>query len=206
MDNHVNLIRAHAEEPARLDDLETFVHHGGGIDGDAVAHFPVGMGEGLFGSYGFELREGRFAKWPAAGGENETAHFAVRSTAKALMDGVVLAVHGQKFFAGFFCRSHNKFAGGDQDFFIGERDGFSKLHGFVSGFETDDADGSGNHDVRLGVSSDGEHSLAAVMNGGKPRNSFSAQQRREFVGFFSVGYGDKLGAMTSDLAGEFFEV
>ena len=48
MDDNVDLVGADTEEPAGFDDLEAFVHHGGGINGDAVAHAPVGMGEGLF--------------------------------------------------------------------------------------------------------------------------------------------------------------
>ena len=35
------------EEAAGLDDLEALVHHGGGVDGDALAHDPGGVLEGL---------------------------------------------------------------------------------------------------------------------------------------------------------------
>ena len=47
MNDDVDLVGAHVEEPAGFNDLEALVHHGGGVDGDAVAHFPVGMSESL---------------------------------------------------------------------------------------------------------------------------------------------------------------
>ena len=73
MDDDIDLVGTDVEKPAGLDDLETFVHHGGGIDGDAVAHAPVGMREGLLGSDGAELAERRFAEGAAGGGEDRGA-------------------------------------------------------------------------------------------------------------------------------------
>ncbi len=75
MDKDVDLIGADAEKPASLDDLKTLVHHGGGIDGDAVAHTPVGMSEGLGRSDGLEGLEGRFAEGAAGSGEDDAADF-----------------------------------------------------------------------------------------------------------------------------------
>src|SRR5271169_29070 len=77
MDDDVDLIGAHSEQPAGFDDLETFVHHGGGIDGDAVAHLPVRMRKGLFCRDARELREGRFAERAAGRGEDQAANFVV---------------------------------------------------------------------------------------------------------------------------------
>ena len=77
MDDDVDLVGSDAEEPAGFDDFETLIHHGGGIDGDAVAHFPVGVGEGLIDGDVGELVDGRFAEWAAGGGEDDSAHFRV---------------------------------------------------------------------------------------------------------------------------------
>jgi len=42
MHDHLHLLGRHVEEPAGLDDLETLVHQGGGVDGDLGAIFHVG--------------------------------------------------------------------------------------------------------------------------------------------------------------------
>jgi len=44
-----DLGRRHVEKAAGFDDLQSFVEHGGGVDGDAAAHDPGGMLEGLLG-------------------------------------------------------------------------------------------------------------------------------------------------------------
>jgi hypothetical protein len=75
MNDDVDLIGTQVEEPARFDDFEAFVHQGGGIDGDAVAHFPVGMGESLLDGDVSELRERRFAEGATGSGEDDAADF-----------------------------------------------------------------------------------------------------------------------------------
>jgi hypothetical protein len=77
MDDDVDLIGTDTKKPAGFDDLKPLVHHGGGIDGDAVAHAPVGMSQGLGGSDGFEGLEGRFAERATGGGEDDAADFGV---------------------------------------------------------------------------------------------------------------------------------
>src|ERR1700751_2917020 len=77
MDDDIDLIGADTKEPASFDDLEALVHHGGGIDGDAVAHAPVGVGEGLFDGNVGEIFDGHFAKRAAGSGENEAADFGI---------------------------------------------------------------------------------------------------------------------------------
>jgi hypothetical protein len=80
MDDDIDLIGADAKEPASFDDLEALVHHGGGIDGDAVAHAPVGMREGLFDSNVGEIFDGRLAKRTAGSGKNEAADFGIEGS------------------------------------------------------------------------------------------------------------------------------
>ena len=43
MDDYVDFVEVRAEEPLGFDYFEAFVHEGGGVYGDALAHFPVGM-------------------------------------------------------------------------------------------------------------------------------------------------------------------
>ena len=45
VDDHVDLIRPHAEQPARLDDFEALVHQSRRVDRDLAAHAPRGMVE-----------------------------------------------------------------------------------------------------------------------------------------------------------------
>ena len=46
------------EEAAGFDDLEALVHHCGGVDGDALAHNPRWVLEGLLRGYVLELLYG----------------------------------------------------------------------------------------------------------------------------------------------------
>src|SRR5258708_19301841 len=62
MNHHFNLLRPHPKEPVRLDDLEAFVHHRRGINGDAIAHAPVRMRERLLWRDTLQRRQRRFAK------------------------------------------------------------------------------------------------------------------------------------------------
>ena len=92
MDDHVNFVEVHAEEPARFDHFEALVHERGGVDGDALAHFPVGMRQGLLGRHFCELGGGGRPKRAAGSGEDQALHFPVIAGAQALMNGVVLAI------------------------------------------------------------------------------------------------------------------
>ena len=47
LDNNLNLILRQAKQPDSLNQLQTFVHQGGGIDRDLSAHIPVGVLEGI---------------------------------------------------------------------------------------------------------------------------------------------------------------
>ena len=96
------------------------------------------------------------------------------AAAQTLVHGVVFAVDGEKFAAGFFCGGHDQFAGGDENFFVGERDGFAEFYGFVGGFQADHTHGGGYDDFRASQRADGEHAFAPVMNGGQRGDFFCA--------------------------------
>src|SRR5262249_51651159 len=122
----------------------------------------------------------------------------MRAAAKTLVNGVVLGVDGEKLFTGGLGGGHDQFAGGDEDFFVGESDGAAEFDGFVGGFETDDTDGGRDDDFGFGMGADGEHAFSAMMDGGQ-RDRLIAEAGLQFRGFGSVGDGDKLGAMLLDL-------
>src|SRR5260370_16679213 len=96
MHHHIDLIRAHAKQPTRLNNLETLIHHRRRIDSDAVAHPPVRMRQRLFGRDVGQRRQRGLSKRPARRCQHQPPHFSVCSAAQALMHGVVFAIHGQK--------------------------------------------------------------------------------------------------------------
>jgi len=206
MDDDIDLIGAKTEEPAGFDNFKAFVHHRGGIDGDAVAHAPVGVGEGLVDGDVGKLRERSFAKWAAGSGEDDAADFIAGADAETLVDGVVLGIDGKEFFAGFSGSGHDQFTGGDEDFFVGESDGAAEFDGFVSGFEADHAYGGGENDFGGGMSADGEHAFAPVMDGGERRIIGFTEAASEFVGEFFIGDGDHFGAVAQDLGEQLVEI
>ncbi len=53
MDQDLDPLRGDLEEPVGLDDLQSLIHHGGGIHGDLGPHLPYGMGQGLLRGYLF---------------------------------------------------------------------------------------------------------------------------------------------------------
>jgi hypothetical protein len=79
MNEDIDLVWANVEEPTGFDDFEAFIHHGGGIDGNAVAHAPVGVGQGLVDGNVFHFRKRRFPERATRGGEDQAADVGVES-------------------------------------------------------------------------------------------------------------------------------
>ncbi len=95
MHEHVDLVRAHAEQPVRFDHLETLVHQRRGIDGDLPAHPPGRMLERVGGGDARQLRRRAAAKGSTRRGENQPADLRRLAAVQALVHGVVLAVDRQ---------------------------------------------------------------------------------------------------------------
>src|SRR5580704_1031147 len=96
VDRDADLFWRKIEEAAGYDDLEALVHHGGGVDGDALAHDPGGMLEGLLGGDVIEGGEGCVAEGATGGGEPDLFYFLGSASAHALVNGVVLGVDGEE--------------------------------------------------------------------------------------------------------------
>src|SRR5437879_13092948 len=107
MDYYINLVRLDAEQPSRLDDLEAFVHHRGGIDRDAIAHSPVWVRERLLRRNALQRSEWRLSKRSARSRQPKAPPFAALSAAQTLVYGVVLAIHGKQLAPGFLHRGHH---------------------------------------------------------------------------------------------------
>ena len=122
------------------------------------------------------------------------------------MNGVVLGIDGEQFPARLRGGGHDEFASGDEDFFVGERDGAAEGDGLVGSFESHDTDGGGDDDVDAGMGASGEHAFAAVMDGRERREGFFAEAGLEFSGCGGIGNGDKLRAVLFDLREELVEI
>src|SRR5258708_28845390 len=92
MYDHRNLLGRQIEQATGFDDLESLIHQGGRVNGDAVAHFPGGMVQRLshrnIGKVGFRSIQ----EWPAGSREPDAADFLHPASAKTLVDCVMLAV------------------------------------------------------------------------------------------------------------------
>jgi hypothetical protein len=122
--------------------------------------------------------------------------------AQALMNGVVFAVHREKSDAVAGDGRHHDLSGGNEDFFIRERDILALLDRLVRGGKAGNTDSGGDDRVRVRVSGDAFHSFRTeqyldwfvvllAMNG-----------RAEFSCGIFGGNGNNLGMMARNLFGD----
>ena len=181
------------EEAAGLDDLEAFVHHGGRVDGDALAHDPGGMFEGLLWGDVFEVGQGGVAEGAARCGEPDLLHFGCGAAAQALVDGVVLGVDGKEGYVVLPGGGEDELACGYEALFVGEADGLAGADCGVGGFESGYAYDCGDYEVDLGQCGDVDGACGAVddFNAGDGCG-FEANEQSGCEGF--GGEGDDSGA------------
>src|SRR5580704_12192977 len=162
MDDYFDLIETDPEKPAGFDDFEAFVHHGGGVDGDALAHDPGWVFEGLLRGDVVEGGERGVAEGATGGGEPDLLHFCRRSAAHALVDGIVLGVNGEEGYVVFLCGGDDELAGSDEALFVGEADGLAGADCGVGGLEAGYTDDGGDDEVDFWESGDVDASGGAV--------------------------------------------
>src|SRR6202789_4725566 len=150
MHRHLHLRGGKVEEAAGFDDLQGLVEDGGGVDGDALAHDPGGVLEGL--GWGDALEVGELGVAERAGGCREPDLFDLRSGAgaEALVDGVVLGVDGEKVYVAFPRCGEDEVAGSYEAFLVGETDGLAAEDGGVGGFEAGHSDDGRDDEVNFG--------------------------------------------------------
>src|SRR5580704_3596709 len=152
MHNDFHLPRWYVEQATCLDDLETFIHQGGRVDGDPFPHLPGGVVQRLlYGNrkeFGFWCLQER----SAGGGEPDPLNLIHAAPTEALVDGVMFAVDRKERFPGLARSRCDQFAGGNQTLLIGEADGLAGFDCFVGSLEAGHPDDSANHeiDVRMG--------------------------------------------------------
>ncbi len=136
VDGYLDARGRKVEEAAGFDDFEALVEHGGGVDGDALAHDPGGVLEGLRGGDAVEVGERGVAEGAAGGREPDLFDFGGGAGAEALVDGVVLGVDGEEVDVVLAGGGEDEVAGGYEAFLVGEADGFAGEDRGVGGFET----------------------------------------------------------------------
>ena len=125
VDDHVDLIEAHVEEPAALDDLEPLVHEGRGVDGDLAAHDPRRVGQRLGRRDGGQLAEGARPEGATGRRDDEAPHRLLLAL-EALPDRGGLAVDRQHGPAAQPGRLAHELARHDDDLLVGQRDGLAR--------------------------------------------------------------------------------
>ncbi len=163
MHHHLHPAGRQVEQTASLDDFESLVHQGGGIDGDALPHFPRGMIQGLGHGDRRKLRLGCVKKWSSGGGQPDALDLFHPSAAQALVDRIVLAVDGQKRFALAARLGGDQLARCHQAFLVGQPDRLARPYGLVGGFEPGHADDRADHKIHVGMSGH-PHSSGRAMH------------------------------------------
>src|SRR3984957_7638262 len=150
MDCDTDLFWRKAEESAGFDHLEALVHHGGGVDGDALAHDPGGVFEGLGRGDVLEVSEGGVAEGATGGGEPDLPDLLRGSAAHALVDGVVLGVDGEQGYVVLLRGGDDELACGYEALLVGDAYGLAGLYCGVGGFEAGYAYDGGDYEVHFG--------------------------------------------------------
>jgi len=119
MNGDLDAVGGKVEEAAGFDDFEALVEHGGGVDGDALAHDPGGVFEGLGGGDAVEVGQRGVTKRPAGCGEPDLLDLIGGSGAEALVDGVVLGINGEEVYVVLAGGGEDEVARGNEAFLVG---------------------------------------------------------------------------------------
>jgi hypothetical protein len=122
----------------------------------------------------------------------------------------MFAVNGQQrdFMPGY--GGHHDFSGGNENFFVGERDVLATLDRLIGGREADYTDGGGHDGLSVGVRGDvldtlgPENYLGRLIARAIPEGLF--QDAAKFAGGSLGAYRNEFGAMVCNLLGNKFDV
>ena len=128
MHDYAYVFRLHVEEPLGLDDLQTLVHHCGGVYGYLAAHLPVRMPECFAWTGGGYLFAAPFAERAARGGEVYAAYTIVSATLQTLEYGRVFGVHRQQRHPVFPGQGGYERTGGDECLLVCKGYGLAGLY------------------------------------------------------------------------------
>src|SRR5207253_7489543 len=92
MDDDADRVGRDAEEKMRLDDLQSFVHHRGGVDRDLWTHLPGRVRQGILDGDGAEARKLALAERSSGGRQDQRADLFEPAAPQRLMDRAVLGI------------------------------------------------------------------------------------------------------------------
>jgi hypothetical protein len=134
-----------SEQIVGLDDLQSLVHQGGGIDRDLGPHLPRGVGERLLRGDPGEVRPP--AERTARGGEHYAGDIVARYPGQALGDGGVLGVDRLDAASATPCRVETQLAAGDEALLVRQGEGLAGLERDQGGLQAGRADDCVQHDI-----------------------------------------------------------
>ena len=158
---HLDAVRGHPEEPARLDDLEPLVHEGRGVDRDLAAHVPGRVLERLARGDVAEALAGAVAERAARRGEDEPLDLLRTPAVQALVQGAMFAVDGQEARPAGLRLSDHQLPRHHQRLLVGEGDVFPRLQGPVRGDQPDRAHRRRHHHRGVGMGGHGDRGVRA---------------------------------------------
>ena len=144
----LDLLRGQTEQPDGLDQLQTLVHQGGGVDGDLGPHVPVGVLQGIGLGLAAQLLGLHPKEWPAGSRQQDLGQaLGALLILQTLEDGGVLTVHRQQLDAVLRHRLRDQMAAGDKAFLVGQCQVMAALDGGQAGAQTGNADHAVQHHI-----------------------------------------------------------
>ena len=150
MDEHGEPLRRQAEQPPRLDELQSLVHHRRRVDRNLRAHRPGRMPQRLLRRRRRKLLCRPRAKRSATGREHDPLHLGGGARPQGLVDRRVLAVDRQDLGAGPGSQSHHEWPSHHERLFVGERHRLARLDGRPGAPQTSRTRNGRHHTVDLG--------------------------------------------------------
>ena len=201
MNKHLYLAGIYAEKPFRLDNLEAFVHHRGGVYCNLRSHVPSGVLQSI------GLRDTCYLLF------RHQSERTSRGSKQNLFDGVValaynaleyrgvLAVNGEYRRVVLHCQSCDEFSGNNQSLFVGKAYLLLRLNGVDSGRKSCKTHHRREHHIN-GV---GLHNLVNGASAGIHLHFRNiAEHRLQFIVMCLVGNHYCCRTELSCLFGEFF--
>ena len=201
----LDLLRRQAEQPHRLNEFQTLIHEGGGVNGDLGPHVPVGVLEGIRLGLGAQFLGFHAEERPAGRREQDLGQAGgALLVLQALEDGRVLAVHGQQLHAVLCHRPGDQMAAGDKALLVGQGQIVAALNGSQAGTQARNAHHTVQHHVRAVQRGQLPQALRAGEQFGRTRPA--GQRRVQPCGGVRVGHADVFRVEFLDLLQDLFHM
>ena len=147
MNEHLDLLHRHAEEPFGFDDFKTFVHHRGGVDRDLRAHLPIRVFECVSCGNGLHLLTGKRTERSAGSGQEDLLNLRPVFAYKRLEDRGMFAIYGEYRRVVLKCQLADNLSCHNERFFVREGNGLTGFDRFYCGSQTGITDHRSDHDI-----------------------------------------------------------